>query len=202
MPRPLLALLALLACAVPAGCGAATRTSATTGSTTAPERTVPAASVPGAATATVTTATAAARPARCAAASLSAAEHGGEAGAGNRSTVYLLTNEGAAPCRLDGYPGMAFLSATGRVLQGTVRRGSSYLFDDPGPSELELARGESASFALGWSVPNGRACNWSATVEITPPDDRDHLTIPSKIAICPGEAPTVSAVVPGARGPG
>lgn len=204
MPRPALALLVLVACVAAAGCGSATKTSATS-ATIAPEPTVSPGSVSTAAppttTTSATTTAASAGPARCATAELSAKEGGGEAGLGNRSTVYLLTNVGAAPCHLDGYPGMAFLSATGRVLLGTVQRGNSYLFNDPGPSEVDLAPGESASFGLGWSVPNGRACTWSTSVEITPPDDRDHLTIASRIAICPGDTPTVSAVVAGTRGP-
>jgi Protein of unknown function (DUF4232) len=119
---------------------------------------------------------------------------------GNRSTVYVLTNAGQDPCRLYGYPGMAFIDAAGATLRDTVARGSAYLFTDPGPTAVALQPAESASYSLGWSVANGATCTTSATVEITPPNDTGHLTIPSQVVVCPGRPLTVSAVVPGAHG--
>jgi hypothetical protein len=95
---------------------------------------------------------------------------------------------------------MAFIDAAGATLRDTVARGSAYLFTDPGPTAVVLQPAESASYSLGWSVANGATCATSATVEITPPNDTGHLTIPSQVVVCPGRPLTVSAVVPGARG--
>ncbi len=136
----------------------------------------------------------------CTSAGLQATEKQGDAGVGNRSTVYVLTNAGQDPCRLYGYPGMAFIDSAGATLRDTVARGSAYLFTDPGPTAVVLQPAESASYSLGWSVANGATCATSATVEITPPNDTGHLTIPSQVVVCPGRPLTVSAVVPGARG--
>lgn len=136
----------------------------------------------------------------CRSADLRATESQGDAGVGNRSTVYVLTNATQDPCRLYGYPGMAFLDVAGAMLRDTVARGSAYLFTDPGPAAVVLQPAESASYSLGWSVANGAVCATAATVEITPPDDTGHLTIPSQVVVCPGRPLTVSAVVPGARG--
>lgn len=136
----------------------------------------------------------------CRSADLRATESQGDAGVGNRSTVYVLTNATQDPCRLYGYPGMAFLDAAGATLRDTVARGSAYLFTDPGLAAVVLQPAESASYSLGWSVANGAVCATAATVEITPPDDTGHLTIPSQVVVCPGRPLTVSAVVPGVRG--
>ena len=95
---------------------------------------------------------------------------------------------------------MAFIDAAGATLRDTVARGSAYLFTDPGPTAVVLQPAASASYSLGWSVANGATCATSATVEITPPNDTDHLTVPSQIVVCPDRPLTVSAVVPGARG--
>jgi hypothetical protein len=138
----------------------------------------------------------------CRSTDLRATENQGDAGVGNRSTVYVLTNATQDPCRLYGYPGMAFLDAAGATLRDTVARGSAYLFTDPGPAAVVLHPAGSASFSLGWSVANGGTCATSATVEITPPNDTGHLTIPSQVVVCPGRPLTVSAVAPGTRGAG
>ena len=140
--------------------------------------------------------------AACRSADLRATEKQGDAGVGNRSTVYVLVNALQAPCRLYGYPGMAFLDAAGATLRDTVARGSAYLFTDPGPSAVVLQPAASASFSLGWSVANGAACATSATVEITPPNDTGHLSIPSQVVVCPGRPLTVSAVATGTSGAG
>ena len=138
----------------------------------------------------------------CRSGDLKATEKKGDAGVGNRSTVYVLVNATQDPCRLYGYPGMAFLDPGGATLRDTVARGSAYLFTDPGPAAIVLQPAESASFSLGWSVANGAVCATSATVEITPPDDTGHLTIPSQVVVCPGRPLTVSAVAPGTSGAG
>ena len=138
----------------------------------------------------------------CRSGDLKATEKQGDAGVGNRSTVYVLVNATQDPCRLYGYPGMAFLDPGGATLRDTVARGSAYLFTDPGPAAIVLQPAESASFSLGWSVANGAVCATSATVEITPPDDTGHLTIPSQVVVCPGRPLTVSAVAPGTSGAG
>ncbi|HTO25301.1 MAG TPA: DUF4232 domain-containing protein, partial [Gaiellaceae bacterium] len=57
------------------------------------------------------------------AAGLTVSAKDGESGMGHRSTIYVLTNATDAPCSLEGFPGMAFLDASGSVLRDTVARG-------------------------------------------------------------------------------
>jgi hypothetical protein len=171
--------------------------------TAARETTTAAAPAPPSTTTVTFTATVGTAPVTvpaCTSADLQATEKQGDAGVGNRSTVYVLTNAVQDPCRLYGYPGMAFVDAAGTTLRDTVARGSAYLFTDPGPAAVVLQPAESASFSLGWSVANGAVCATSATVEITPPNDTGHLTIPSQVVVCPGRPLTVSAVAPRAHG--
>jgi hypothetical protein len=177
---------------VAAGCGGA--------KTAATEQPPPATTTQSTGTIIVTVSTTPVPTPACTSSGLKATETQGDAGVGNRSTVYVLTNAGQDPCRLYGYPGMAFIDAAGATLRDTVARGSAYLFTDPGPTAVALQPAESASYSLGWSVANGATCTTSATVEITPPNDTGHLTIPSQVVVCPGRPLTVSAVVPGAHG--
>ncbi len=193
---------AVLLLAVPllaAACGGSRRSAPT--ATTAPVTTQPT-TTKAATTAATTTATTTNAPAAaaCTTSDLSASVGATQAGVGHRATAYVLTNSSSAACRLDGYPGMAFLGGDGTVLRDTVERGSGYLFQDPGPSALMLRPGDEASFSLDWTAANGRVCSTSARVEITPPDEVAHLTLPSRITVCPGDPPTVSALVAGSGG--
>jgi Protein of unknown function (DUF4232) len=140
--------------------------------------------------------------AKCTAADVTVSAKGGDAGAGHRSSVFVLTNTTQAPCSVDGYPGMAFLDASGAVVRGTVERGDSYLFSDPGPSLVVLQPGDAASYSLGWSEANGATCATSTKVQVTPPDDTNHATLLSQVVVCPGRPVTVSAVVAGDAGAG
>ena len=123
-----------------------------------------------------------------------------DAGAGNESQVYVLTNVSGRTCLLGGYPGMAFLSSTGKVLRGTVARGSTTLFRDPGPRTLTLRPGARVSYSLGFISPQTSACRTTAEVEVTPPNATRTLLVRSRVSVCPGQPMTVSALVPGTRG--
>jgi hypothetical protein len=138
--------------------------------------------------------------AKCTATDLTVSAKDGDAGAGHRSTIYLLTNTTQTPCSIDGYPGMAFLDASGTVIRGTVARGDSYLFTDPGPSMVVLQPGDAASYSLGWSEANGATCATATKAQVTPPDDTNHATLLSQVVVCPGRPLTVSAVVAGDAG--
>jgi hypothetical protein len=131
---------------------------------------------------------------RCTTADLTVSAKDGEAGAGHRSTIFVLTNATQTPCSIYGYPGMAFLDASDNVLRDTVARG------DPGPATVLLQPGDAASYSLEWSEANGATCATSAKVQVTPPDDTNHATLLSQVVVCPGRPLTVSAVVAGDAG--
>jgi len=133
--------------------------------------------------------------ARCSAAGLTVSAKDGESGMGHRSTIYVLTNATDAPCSLEGFPGMAFLDASGAVLRDTVARG------DGTPAPVLLQPGDAASYSLDWTEANGATCATSAKVVVTPPNDTNHAELLSQVVVCPGRPLTVSPVVSGDGGP-
>jgi Protein of unknown function (DUF4232) len=183
---------ALFVLALPLLAAACGGTNASTGATTA---TAPAPPATTSTTApTVTEGSTQTVLSACTTADVTVSAKDGEAGMGHRSTIYVLTNATQTPCSIDGYPGMAFLDASGNVLRGTVARG------DPGPASVLLQPGDTASYRLDWSEANGATCVTSAKVQVTPPDDTNHATLLSQIVVCPGRPLTVSAVVAGDAG--
>jgi len=131
----------------------------------------------------------------CTAAGLTVSAKDGESGMGHRSTIYVLTNATDAPCSTEGFPGMAFLDASGAVLRDTVARG------DGTPAPVLLQPGDAASYSLDWTEANGATCATSAKVVVTPPNDTNHAELLSQVVVCPGRPLTVSPVVTGDGGP-
>ncbi len=146
----------------------------------------------------------AAAPPRCATTGLQVSQGLNQAAAGTASTVFALRNVSGRTCLLDGYPGMAFRTATGTLLRGTVRRGGSTVFRDPGAKVITLAPGGSASYSLAYTVPQTSTCRRTGQVQVTPPGATTSLTLrtpgQNDIWVCPGMPITVSALVAGRRG--
>ncbi len=147
---------------------------------------------------------AAAAPPRCATTGLQVSQGLNQGGAGTASTVFALRNASGRTCLLGGYPGMAFRTATGTLLRGTVRRGGSTAFRDPGAKVITLAPGGSASYSLAYTDPQTSTCRRTGQVQVTPPGATTSLTLrtpgQNAIWVCPGMPMTVSAVVAGRRG--
>jgi len=143
---------------------------------------------------------------RCHTAQLAASAGPTNGAAGHIAQVFILRNTAGATCTLFGYPGLLRLDAARAPMETTVTRGSSVVVRDPGPALVTLAPGASASFASGWghiptaSDPPG-TCPASTSLEITPPDETDHLTIPAAVDACDHGTIAVSAVVAGTAGP-
>ncbi|MCU0307940.1 MAG: DUF4232 domain-containing protein [Thermoleophilia bacterium] len=163
-------------------------------------RLVPAALAAGAAAMLVLAPSAQAATPRCEVGRLAVTLGPAQAGAGNQEQVYVLTNVSGRTCQLRGYPGMGFLAADGRLLRGTVTRGSTTLFRDPGPRTLLVRPGGRVSYSLGYVTPQTRACPVTAEVEVTPPNAVSTIFVRSRIPVCAGQPMVVSAVVPGTRG--
>jgi hypothetical protein len=113
----------------------------------------------------------------------------------------VLTNTSQQTCLLYGYPGMAALSGT-QVIAAQTERGSSYVYQDPGPRLFALAVSGQASFGVGASInPGGPACVTSTALRITLPDQVDSVTVPFALTICPPVVGIVTAIEPGPQGP-
>ncbi len=112
---------------------------------------------------------------RCLTSHLSAGLHGSQVGLSNRGFILTLTNTGGTACTVDGYPGLGIEDAGHTVLPSHTHWGSTYFNSDPGPSRIVLSPGETASADFAFGTGAG---NQAAYLEITPPNDLQHLTVP------------------------
>lgn len=131
----------------------------------------------------------------------------GRAGAatGHYLQVIVFRNSGPSACTLYGYPGVQLLSKDGAVMTPAPKRGSDYMFPDPGPHTVLLAsRGGTASFSVGgtdYDPVNQRPCPAATHMAVYAPGTKLRLLVPVGFPVCPsGEA--ISAVVAGSRGAG
>ncbi|MBL3666083.1 DUF4232 domain-containing protein [Streptomyces sp. M2CJ-2] len=151
-----------------ASCGTETGTgTAASGVTTASDA--------GAASAVTASARTADRAtARCHTSELRARVGGVDPGAGQRNFPVVLTNVSSRSCTLYGYPGAAFVDASGRQLGPDPKR-------SPGDAaRVALEPGESAWAGLRFSAPgiSGARTATPAALLVTPPDERDSLKVP------------------------
>jgi hypothetical protein len=122
-----------------------------------------------------------------------------EGAAGTIYDDFAIVNTGQRPCTLYGFVGMLMLDSAGRPLTTHVIRNGG-----PGsrfsPSLVLLQGGQGAGFEAIWSdVPRGSAadCRDAARLEITPPDEFDHVVIPVTgwyLGPCAGGQINVTAV--------
>ncbi|MER6683499.1 DUF4232 domain-containing protein [Streptomyces olivaceoviridis] len=170
----------------------ATASSATgTGSPAAPRTTTS----PGGATATTAPA---ATSTRCHTSELRASVGRNDPGAGQENFPVVLTNASARTCTLHGYPGAAFVGASGDQLGPDPKR-------SPGtPVTVTLKPGQSAWAGLTFSNPgvSGAKTATPAALLVTPPDEREQVKVVWKGGPVPvsGNSSTVRLTVftPGA----
>ncbi|MFF8594725.1 DUF4232 domain-containing protein [Streptomyces sp. NPDC015220] len=147
----------------------------TTGRSAPPPASVPATSGSRAGTGTGTgdVADGAARSSRCHTSELRATVGRNDPGAGQENFPVVLTNTSGRTCTVRGYPGGAFVDASGRQLGPDPKRsaGSS--------STVTLKPGRSAWAGLTFSNPgvSGARTATPTALVVTPPDERDHLTV-------------------------
>ncbi|WP_262505089.1 DUF4232 domain-containing protein [Streptomyces sp. TRM68367] len=96
-------------------------------------------------------------------------------GAGQRNFPVVLTNTSGRTCTVHGYPGAAFVDASGRQLGPDPQRSPG-----PSPGTVTLAPGDSAWAGLSYSSPeiSGARTATPAALLVTPPDERDPLRVP------------------------
>ncbi|MGW1401382.1 DUF4232 domain-containing protein [Streptomyces sp. NPDC002405] len=94
-------------------------------------------------------------------------------GAGQENFPVVLTNTSGRTCTVHGYPGAAFVDASGRQLGPDPKRTSGT------PTTVTLKPGQSAWAGLTFSNPgvSGARTATPASLIVTPPDERDHLTV-------------------------
>ncbi|MGV9994598.1 DUF4232 domain-containing protein [Streptomyces sp. NPDC003374] len=110
---------------------------------------------------------------RCHTSELRASVGRNDPGAGQENFPVVLTNVSGRTCTVRGYPGAAFVDAAGRQLGPDPKR-------SPGtPATVTLRPGRSAWAGLSFSNPevSGARSAKPAALLVTPPDERDHLTV-------------------------
>jgi hypothetical protein len=118
---------------------------------------------------------------RCHTSELSASVGRNNPGAGQENFPVVLTNESSRTCTLYGYPGTAFVDASGKQLGPDPKRSSA------DPETVRLAPGQSAWAGLSFANPevSGAGTAIPAALVVTPPDEED----PLKVAWKSGEVP-------------
>jgi hypothetical protein len=143
-------------------------------------QTVPGTAAPATAGPTTTTP---ASPAgsRCHTPELRASVGRNNPGAGQENFPIVLTNTSDRTCTVRGYPGAAFLDASGGQLGPDPARSSSP------PETVTLAPGDSAWAGLSFANPevSGARAATPAALLVTPPDERE----PLKVTWTGGEVP-------------
>ncbi|MFF8941969.1 DUF4232 domain-containing protein [Streptomyces sp. NPDC014864] len=144
-----------------------------TGRTATAAATGPSAARTGAGRSTGTGKATAAASSRCHTSELRASVGRNNPGAGQENFPIVLTNASGRTCTLHGYPGAAFVDASGRQLGPDPKR------SEGSPTTVTLKPGRSAWAGLSFSNPeiSGARTATPAALIVTPPDERDHLTV-------------------------
>ncbi|MFF7559601.1 DUF4232 domain-containing protein [Streptomyces pseudovenezuelae] len=152
---------------------------ATTSTTATPSDPGPGSGVPTDAASASRTPSAPPSPAggtRCHTSELSASVGRNNPGAGQENFPVVLTNRSSRTCTLHGYPGTAFVDASGRQLGPDPQRSAT------APETVKLAPGQSAWAGLSFANPevSGAGTATPAALLVTPPDEEDPLKVPWK----------------------
>ncbi|MFG2361473.1 DUF4232 domain-containing protein [Streptomyces mirabilis] len=130
---------------------------------------------------------------RCHTSELRATVGANDPGAGQENFPVVLTNISHRTCTVRGFPGAAFVDASGKQLGPDPRRSANT------PTTVTLSPGRSAWAGLTFSNPgiSGAKTATPASLIVTPPDERDPLKVAWKGGEVPvsGNASSVSLTV-------
>ncbi|MEU9346153.1 DUF4232 domain-containing protein [Streptomyces sp. NPDC048278] len=159
--------------AVPSGTGSS---SATGGSATE------GGSSTGGASSTGSTTTSSAASARCHTSELTASVGGNDPGAGQENFPIVLTNKSGRTCTVRGFPGAAFVNASGTQLGPDPQRESGTT-----ATAVALKPGQSAWAGLTFSNPeiSGAKTATPTALLVTPPDEKASLKVAWKNGAVP-----------------
>lgn len=118
---------------------------------------------------------------------------GGDAGAGNRVSVFALQNIGGSACSLNGHPGVTLQDGQGRNLTAirSDRITGGYFTGGVAPAPVELAPQDKAFFDIAWSaIPHEgqgeQVCPNVARIRVTAPGDTSPVTLDQALQPCGG----------------
>ena len=112
-----------------------------------------------------------------------------------------LTNRSAVPCHLFGYPGVALIDGTGKVLPLTYRRGGDQEVTSAAPVNVNLMPNHSAFVTINKYRCDSGDLDIATTVSVIPPDQTQALTLSVQgvqtLAYCgPGDPGSIVSVSP------
>lgn len=136
---------------------------------------------------------------RCTSAVLAAEVQVGDAAAGNRYAKLVVTNNGSAPCTLNGYSGLELLDASGQPVPTDLQR-----VPDPGPTPVTVPPRGRAAANLHWTVvpagdePVTGPCEpEAAQARAIPPDETQPMSLAWGLGpVCGGGKIEISAFYP------
>lgn len=205
MKHGIMAALAAALAVTLAACGGSTSTTtvssvAETSASSTPGSSGGSAVSPASNASTPTTAPAPTGPPACVASMLTLSYLGGQGATGHGELGFELRNTGTTTCRTFGFPGIQFLSKSGRPVTTATTRTTHDFFGVAPEGKILVAPGRGVSFRLG--VTHGAAspasCTTAYGLQVIPPDDSVALrtSIPNGGAYECGTV-TVSPVRPG-----
>ncbi|MEW2168072.1 DUF4232 domain-containing protein [Streptomyces sp. NPDC007084] len=125
------------------------------------------------ASATASSGNAATASSRCHTSELRASVGRNDPGAGQENFPIVLTNRSGRTCTVRGYPGAAFVDSSGKQLGPDPKRSTDSV------TTVKLGPGQSAWAGLSFSNPeiSGARTATPASLVVTPPDEKDSLTV-------------------------
>lgn len=118
---------------------------------------------------------------------------GGDAGAGNRVSIFGVQNVGTRPCSLTGYPTVTLEDQKGAALAAvrSDRTLGIYFRQGQTPGPVELAPQGQGFFDIAWNVvPDESAgqttCPSAARIRMTAPGDTSPVTLAQTLSPCGG----------------
>jgi hypothetical protein len=134
---------------------------------------------------------------RCHTPELEATALGGGAATGHSISYFQLKNISSRTCQLLGYPGITLADASGNPIPTKDQRGSGFITNDQPPRPVKMAPGATGVFGLeshSCDAPGDHPGPTSASIQIIPPDETDHLTVKTGLALCQDQTLIVSPV--------
>ena len=127
----------------------------------------------------------------CRGPALTLALESSDAGAGNRGHTLALTNAGATPCTLEGYPEVRLFDADGDPLSGVRSEQTlgSHFSEGQAPPPVDLLPEGRAYFdILSTAVPSAgqESCPQATRMRVTAPGDSAALELDMRIQPCGG----------------
>lgn len=132
-------------------------------------------------------------PSPCRGPQLKLSTEGGDAGAGNRVSIFGVQNVGAQACSLTGYPTVLLQDRQGRDLTGirADETPGSYFRAGQTPTPVRLEPQAKAFFDIAWNVvpdesQGQRTCPSVARIRMTAPGDTSPVSLDRALSPCGG----------------